>query len=71
MHPMNHDALAKTRRVAPALYGLIVLAAGVLLFAVDDYLLAAVLIVTNAAMLITIRTVSRRPPDGKTGPKLR
>lgn len=68
---MNPDALSKTRRVLPTIYVLIVVAAGVLFFAVDDYLLAAVLIVTNVAMLITIRTVSRRPPDGKTGPKLR
>ena len=68
---MNPDALTKTRRVAPTLYVLIVLAAGVLFFAIGDYLLAVVLIVTNIAMLVTIRTVSRRPPDGKTGPKLR
>jgi hypothetical protein len=68
---MNPEALGKTRRIMPAIYVAIVIAAGVLFFAVDDYLLAIVLIVTNVAMLITIRTVSRRPPDRKTGPKLR
>jgi hypothetical protein len=63
--------LARTRRVAPTLYVLILIGAFILLSVNHLLWLALILIGANALMITAIRFTTHRPPDPWTGPRLR
>jgi hypothetical protein len=63
--------LARTRRVAPTLYVLILIGAFILLSVNHLLWLALWLLVANALMITAIRWSARKPPDPWTGPRLR
>lgn len=67
----NVEPLARTRRVAPTLYVLILIGAFILLSLNDLLWLALILVAANGLMIGAIRFSTHRPPDPWTGPRLR
>ncbi len=65
------EPLARTRRLAPTLYVLILIGAFLLLSLNHLLWLAVWLVVANALMIAAIKMTTRKPPDTWTGPRLR
>lgn len=69
--PSSNEPLARTRRLAPTLYVLILIGACILLSVNHLVWLTIVLLAANGLMIAAIRFVSHQPVDPWTGPRLR
>src|SRR3954451_5754228 len=65
------EPLARTRRVGPALYVLILIGVSILLSVNHLVWLTLVMLGVNALMITCIVIISRQPADPWTGPRLR